>query len=247
MSARLHKSYSNNFTITPNHIINDDRISLKAKGVYLFLISKPENWSFSVERIAKQNKDGEDSVKTALKELEKFGYLKRIQANNRGYFGMMDYIISDVPQPSGENPPTDTVRGKTATGKTATGKSPDIVKKRVVKKNIEREKTDLSDFSNPDEAYTAEIVETSDRLSQQLFPHLEQFLDFVCKSSRIKNKLAYRSVLVEALLDPKNKRHKKTLYAYETFSRKSAVNNFPGGFDVFGVYESLGFGGGSHV
>lgn len=227
MSAQLRKSYSNNFTITPNHIINDEKISLKAKGLYLYLISKPDNWAFSADRIAKESKDGEDSVKSALKELEKHGYLVRTQNNKKGYFGSMIYTISDVPLPLGENPPTDTVRGKTASGKTASGKSPDLIKKREVKNNIERE--------------NVSHVEIVDDFSDHRFPHIENFLDFVCKSSRVKNPLAYRAQIRASLLDEKNKRHKKTLYAYETFARRSAVNNFPAGFDVFGVYESLGF------
>ncbi|TDA63579.1 helix-turn-helix domain-containing protein [Sulfuricurvum sp. IAE1] len=237
MSARLHKSYSNNFTITPNHIINDEKISLKAKGLYLYLVSKPDNWAFSIERISKESKDGEDSVKSAIKELEKCGYLTRSQFNKNGNFGSNIYTLFDEPLPSGENPPTVTVRGKTASGKTASGKtasgkSPDLIKKREVKNNTERE-----NFS------VAEIV---DDVSDHRFPHIENFLDFVCKSSRIKNPLAYRSQIRASLLDEKNKRHKKTLYAYETFVRRTAVHNFPNGFDVFGVYESLGFQGVSH-
>jgi hypothetical protein len=40
------KKYVRNYTQVPNDIINDKRLSLKAKGLYLFLVSKPDNWDF---------------------------------------------------------------------------------------------------------------------------------------------------------------------------------------------------------
>lgn len=101
--SKLTKSYKANFTTVPNNIINDKSISLKAKGVYLFLISKPDNWHFSVDRISSQNSDGLASVKSALKELEDKRFLKRIQINKRGFFGENDYIIFDEPYPLVEN------------------------------------------------------------------------------------------------------------------------------------------------
>ena len=254
MSAHLHKSYTNNFTITPNHIINDDRISLKAKGLYLYLISKPDNWSFSVDRIAKESRDGEDSVKSAIRELESFGYLHRSQLNKKGNFGTMIYTIFDVPKPSGENPPTVTVRGKTASGKTDDGKSPDLIKKREVKKNIrEREKKSFSSVS-ADEVFVddsfdvlaTEIVGASDDLHDHDFPYLENFLDYVCKSSRVRNKLAYRSILRDSLLNPRNKRHKKTLYAYQTFlSRPVSSSHYH--VNVFDLYDQIPQIGGHNV
>jgi hypothetical protein len=101
--SKLTKSYKSNFTTVPNIIINDKTISLKAKGIYLFLISKPDNWVFSVDRIASQNSDGENSVRTALKELETKRFLKRVQINKGGIFGQNDYIIYDEPYPLDEN------------------------------------------------------------------------------------------------------------------------------------------------
>jgi len=81
----------------PNDLLNSSDISFKAKGLYAYIQSKPENWEFSAERISKQVKEGLPSVVSALKELETFGYLvrKRYQ-NNRGFW-IVDYLLYEIP------------------------------------------------------------------------------------------------------------------------------------------------------
>ena len=66
-----------NFGVAPNELLNDSSISLKAKGLYVYMQSKPEDWVFSIDRIAYQNKDGKDSVRKAINELLDAGYLTR--------------------------------------------------------------------------------------------------------------------------------------------------------------------------
>lgn len=103
------------YGITPNELLNRDDISFKAKGLFAFLQSKPNGWRFSVERIARQTKDGKDSIQSGLKELEKFSYLKRVPTKDKnGKWEGYDYILAEKPftenpstgNPSTENPPT---------------------------------------------------------------------------------------------------------------------------------------------
>lgn len=70
------------FGITPNSVLNDERLSFKAKGLYGFIQSKPDGWAFSAERIATKAKDGYDSVCAGLRELEACGYLFRTKTKN---------------------------------------------------------------------------------------------------------------------------------------------------------------------
>ena len=60
-----------------NSILTDCEISLKAKGLYAYIISKPDNWDFSADRIKLENKEGRSAILAALKELEQHKYLKR--------------------------------------------------------------------------------------------------------------------------------------------------------------------------
>lgn len=65
------------YGMVPNTLLNDNTISLKAKGLFAFMQSKPEGWSFSVDKIAFQCKEAKSSISEGLKELENFGYLVR--------------------------------------------------------------------------------------------------------------------------------------------------------------------------
>lgn len=108
----------NNFGIAPNKLLNDEKISLKAKGLFVYIQSKPEGWSFSAERIALSQRDGLDSVKSAIKELEEHGYLIRQkrhtdlgkweQTYNLCIPAMVDYPLEEKPleeKPLVENHP----------------------------------------------------------------------------------------------------------------------------------------------
>lgn len=78
-----------NFTQVANYVLYDDKLSLKAKGLYAYLFSKPEGWEFSSYRIAEEVKDESRSIQTTLRELEQEGYLERKRRGD----GKVDYLI----------------------------------------------------------------------------------------------------------------------------------------------------------
>lgn len=71
--SNFKNSIKSSYTQVPNEIINNKELSLKAKGLLCYLISKPDGWNFSAENIATQNKEGLLAIKSALKELENLG------------------------------------------------------------------------------------------------------------------------------------------------------------------------------
>ena len=94
----LKKKFKNNFTQVPNTIIRDNRLSYKAKGLYMHLVSKPDNWVYRVKEFEGASKDGRDSVQSGIKELEKYEYLIRVFERNKfGKFKCYDYYIYDEP------------------------------------------------------------------------------------------------------------------------------------------------------
>jgi len=64
------------FSFNSGLIIKDKKLSLKAKGLYLYLKDKDSEWQFSEKKIANENKDGVIGVKGACDELTQAGYLK---------------------------------------------------------------------------------------------------------------------------------------------------------------------------
>lgn len=104
--ARLIKRTQNNYTNVSNQVIRDERLSWKARGIFVYLWSQADNWQFYVSEVAKHATDGRESLQNGLKELEEFGYLKRInrQENKSGRFSGMDWILSDIPNQQAEKP-----------------------------------------------------------------------------------------------------------------------------------------------
>lgn len=71
-----HKIYSK-YAGIGNDVLQTNRISLKAKGLLGYLVSKPEGWNFSSVRIAKEIKESKKTIQSILRELELDGLLKR--------------------------------------------------------------------------------------------------------------------------------------------------------------------------
>ena len=95
--ARLIKRDRGNYTNTSNKVIRDERLTWKARGIFNYLWSQADNWQFYVAEIANHAKDGVKSTRSGLDELEKYGYLKRINRHNKsGSFDGMDWILSDI-------------------------------------------------------------------------------------------------------------------------------------------------------
>ena len=93
------------YTVMANYHFRDKNLSLKAKGLLSMMLSLPNGWGYSVEGLAKLSSDGRASVMAALKELEKFHYLRRSQArDNSGKLGEAIYDIYE--QPWSEKPTT---------------------------------------------------------------------------------------------------------------------------------------------
>jgi len=66
-----------NFTTIPNNLVNDESLSWKAKGIFLYLASKPNDWQFYMSEIANNATDGRTALQSGIKELEDGGYLTR--------------------------------------------------------------------------------------------------------------------------------------------------------------------------
>lgn len=75
MERNFTKNIEQPFGWEPNAIIFAPNLSLKAKGLWLYMNAKPEGWYFASERIAEECSDGVTSIRAALKELTDAGLL----------------------------------------------------------------------------------------------------------------------------------------------------------------------------
>ena len=95
--VRLIKKDNGNFTNTNNQLVRDDDLTWKARGIFNYLWSQANEWQFYVKEIASHSKDGEKALQSGLQELEKHGYLKRVNRHSKdGSFDGLDWILDDT-------------------------------------------------------------------------------------------------------------------------------------------------------
>lgn len=123
---------ASNYWVTPNSVLNNKDLSLKAKWLFWYLQSKPNWWRFSVERIAKQNNDWKSAIQSWLKELEDAWLLKRMPFKDEKWQRCWyEYILSE--NPLTENRSTDnSLTENIVTLSKKDNSNKDIVKKRNI-------------------------------------------------------------------------------------------------------------------
>lgn len=112
MKQALNKQ-NTGFTQICNKVLLDKCLSLKAKGLYSYLYSKPSDWDFAYNRIAEELNVGVKMVRLTLIELEEAGYLERVKHGT----GKVDYYLNYDKEPSGPNGHQDDVEPSVQKGK----------------------------------------------------------------------------------------------------------------------------------
>lgn len=92
---KLTRKLDKNFSIIDNRVLQIKELSLQAKGLYVIMISLPNDWNFSIKGLATLSANKETATNSVVKELEKFGLLKRNKYQNEKGFFDMEYIIYD--------------------------------------------------------------------------------------------------------------------------------------------------------
>lgn len=96
------RKFKVNFTQVSNEILNDKQLSLKAKGLYAYLFSKPDNWVFMIDVILSEIKEGRDAFYSALKELIAYGYISKYRERKKD--GKLGGVIYEFIEPTAANP-----------------------------------------------------------------------------------------------------------------------------------------------
>lgn len=72
-----------NLAFFDRSVLDDPRLTWKAKGVAAYLLSHGNGWEIRTKELINRSKDQRDSVLAALRELEDTGYLKRERRQNK--------------------------------------------------------------------------------------------------------------------------------------------------------------------
>ena len=107
--AILRNASRGKYTVLNNGIFRDENLSAKSLGILAKMLSLPDNWEFSETGLCSIfKKDGRDSIRSGLKELEENGYLVRSRIrDDSGKLTSVEWTVSDRPmfeKPMLENP-----------------------------------------------------------------------------------------------------------------------------------------------
>ena len=135
MSYTFKNSATGNFTIVTNDLLECKSLSWKAKGLYIYMLSRPTNWKFNQRDLINRSVDGGSSVQSATGELQRLGLLKISKIVKLGKFrGYLWELLPYLENPCTEKPCTEN-RPNNNTNKNNTKKK-------------EREKVSKYDFIN---------------------------------------------------------------------------------------------------
>lgn len=87
----------------PTTIVDDDRLSWEARGLLVYLLSKPDKWTVQVRDLINRTKNaigksaGKDKVYSIINELRAAGYVYREFRREGGNFVGVDYEVSETP------------------------------------------------------------------------------------------------------------------------------------------------------
>jgi hypothetical protein len=87
------------FTIVLNAIFLDDRLSIEAKGVLGYMLSRPHSWQVRLDHVGRPLRIGRKKLQRIFRELIDAGYVTREQPRTADahHFREIDYVVRDVP------------------------------------------------------------------------------------------------------------------------------------------------------
>lgn len=110
MAIIKHDTHLRCYTVMNNTCLQDPNMSMKAKGLYAYLMSLPEDWVLHQTELKRHFKDGKDSIRTAMNELIERGYITKTDSrNDLGQIVDCTYMVYETPlgeteKPIAENP-----------------------------------------------------------------------------------------------------------------------------------------------
>jgi len=98
MSVLINNPYAKK-KVSVDSLIENEKLSLRAKGLWFYFYFQPNGWNFSIEDIAKYSKEGVSTIKNTIKELEAHGFLERArQRSEDGRWLDSTYILYESPE-----------------------------------------------------------------------------------------------------------------------------------------------------
>lgn len=94
----IKNNISKNFTIVPNALINDNELTDRARFIFVYMASKPDDWSFLNFELSKSLKYSIKTLRKYIEELNHSGWITKFpQSRISGLFTANTYILNSSP------------------------------------------------------------------------------------------------------------------------------------------------------
>jgi hypothetical protein len=190
---RGHHTFDDHFTQIPNDWVRDSRLSLKAIGLLTQLMSHRPGWNMSISSLARFNKTGVRTIKSAVQELELNGYLVRSEKQEHNPDGTFaDYLWTTA------DPLQNGVTAKSVDAKVHT-KNTITKEQQPIKNKQENKASKISDDWKPSQAIVDDYKVKYQGLNHDR--ELEKFINYY-QSREITRKswdASYRNWLLNAM------------------------------------------------
>src|SRR5947209_4868072 len=109
MIIRTVKDREHPYVMIHRRLFEDQRLSLEARGLMGYLLSKPDDWQVRVPDLQRTAGVGRDQLRRILRELEAAGYLVRRRTHGPDGRWLWESLVHETPLtlPSTENPSMD--------------------------------------------------------------------------------------------------------------------------------------------
>lgn len=164
-----------------NLVLQDKRLSFKARGLIAYILSLPDDWVIQAKHLESESPQGREAIYSALKELSVFGYMQKEYLHNEdGHITHTRWIAYD--EPSSE---INRITGFPKNGESATTKEISELKRKEEDKRA-------SDLAKAIEIYNAyprkiarpvalkAILKASEKIAlDDLHGHVKEYADAV--------------------------------------------------------------------
>lgn len=85
---------SSDFAIISNTVLQDTRLSMRALGLLVRLLSRPDNWETNSESLAREFDCGREQMRSVLTELRDAGYMRLVKSQDeKGLWSSRWYVL----------------------------------------------------------------------------------------------------------------------------------------------------------
>ena len=96
--------HAQQYVVVPNYIARDGRLSFRARGLLVMLLSLPPSWHVTTDQLAEHAPEGRDPVRRAMAELRRAGYVRVVREQDGRGRWHTTLEVYDVPQPDATRP-----------------------------------------------------------------------------------------------------------------------------------------------